>query len=238
MWGEIAGAVISGGLGFLGGERANSASQGAANRQMEFQERMSSTAYRRAMKDMKLAGLNPMLAYKQGGASSPGGAMPDIVDSIGQGLQSAKQGALIGAEIANLKAATANTEAQEALNREAVNTQQVQQEQTRTNTALQLQQLSTEMHNTNRIASESHRSQYMAQQAMIGVATARAQAELTALEAQRSRRWGTSAFGNNAESVERVLDRLRNNLPSIPEGALNPLHPRNIPPSLRGRSNN
>lgn len=56
-------------------ERAMGFSADQAQRQMDFQERMSNTAYQRATKDMRAAGINPILAYQQGGASPAAGAM-------------------------------------------------------------------------------------------------------------------------------------------------------------------
>lgn len=47
-----------------------------ANR--EWQEHMSSTAYQRAVEDMRKAGLNPILAFSNGGASTPGGSAGTI----------------------------------------------------------------------------------------------------------------------------------------------------------------
>lgn len=63
-------------MGLLGGYLASKRSQQAARSQRRWSEYMSNTSYQRGMADMRLAGLNPILAYKQGGASTPTVGMP------------------------------------------------------------------------------------------------------------------------------------------------------------------
>lgn len=109
------GSIISGGLGFLGQNSANQQNMQLGKEQMAFQERMSNTAYQRGVKDMQAAGLNPMLAYSQGGASAPMGSMPQVQNAAGAGVSSAASAmqTISGmSQIANVQAATDQTKAQ------------------------------------------------------------------------------------------------------------------------------
>lgn len=118
----IGSALISGLFGSSGQRSANEANVALGREQMKFQEEMSGTAYRRAVADMRAAGLNPMLAYSQGGASAPVGSMPQVQNVAGAGVSSAVQGlSLVGtlqqvlqseAQIGQIEAQTKRIEAE------------------------------------------------------------------------------------------------------------------------------
>lgn len=75
-------------FGYKGGQEANTQNLKIAREQMNFQKAMSDTAYPRAVQGMMDAGLNPMLAYSQGGASTPVGSMPQVQNAAAAAVSS------------------------------------------------------------------------------------------------------------------------------------------------------
>lgn len=111
------------------GNLANAQRIEAAQKQMDFQERMSNTSHQREIKDLAAAGLNPILSSKYGGSSTPGGAMAQIADTHTPAASSAAARArqtlelqqmassinLQSAQAQKLRAETLNTPKQGAL---------------------------------------------------------------------------------------------------------------------------
>lgn len=89
---------------------AFSAREAAMNR--DFQERMSNTSWQRGVADMRAAGINPMLSYSEGGASSPSGnsaqgiATANQQNEIAGAAASARDSLMLKYQLQNLQADT------------------------------------------------------------------------------------------------------------------------------------
>lgn len=73
-------------------EKARQFNAQEAEKARQFEERMSNTSYQRAMEDMKAAGINPIMAYSQGGASTPSSTPASAGSAASQSSHSASRG--------------------------------------------------------------------------------------------------------------------------------------------------
>ena len=111
-WSSLMPSAVGAVGSYIGAEQTNKASAEQAQKQMDFQERMSSSAHQREVKDLIAAGLNPMLSAKLGGASSPAGAMAPVQNVLGQATASASQNYQLESQAKLIRAQETNTLAQ------------------------------------------------------------------------------------------------------------------------------
>lgn len=104
-----AAALGSAAAGLLGGGLDVWSAREAAKDDRAFAREMSNTSYQRAVTDMKAAGLNPALAYSQGGASTPTSSQDSGRPSAG--IATALQAAKLKSEIDLLDAQASSARA-------------------------------------------------------------------------------------------------------------------------------
>ncbi len=94
--------LIGGLFSARGARDRNKRAAALAREQMAFQERMSSTAYQRSAVDLEKAGLNRILALGKP-ASSPGGAMPQVMDELTPAVSTALSTKRLAEDVKNLQ---------------------------------------------------------------------------------------------------------------------------------------
>lgn len=102
--------IGAGALGGVGSLISSGLNMWSAKQNRDWQEKMSNTAHQREVKDLRKAGLNPILSATRGGASTPSGNVATVgnpFEGVADAASSAAQARVSRETLVNQKAATA-----------------------------------------------------------------------------------------------------------------------------------